>query len=277
LSGGAIVGLLILFAPVALGDYQPGGDPYGGSTNPTDTRYNPPPPTSGPTGSRRGGTGTRGICADKEITLTALAPLSHTGRTISTHPTFAWFVSEATSQPIEVSLYEYVTGSKVKRIYKTQLQPSQGSTLQGMMQFTLPETEPELIVGRRYLWQAALLCNLNHSSNDLVAEATIDVVAAPPNLKTALAATKNSLQKAQLYAASSFWYDALAETLDNPQAKAFRLSLLRDLEQLETPKDAKATTEQSHQLKQVIAVEERSSYSVEQRPNSIRQRGAGTR
>lgn len=272
---GSAIGFLLLFAPVALGGYQPGGQqPYGGGGSTTGRRYSPPPP-SGTSGTVRGSTGTRGTCDSTsettETTLTILAPVSHTGRTNSTRPTFAWFLSKAKSQPVEFSLYEYVTDSKVKRIYKTN-PPLPAS--EGIMQFTLPETEPELVAGRRYLWQVALLCNLNHPANDLVAAATIDVVAAPPNLKTALSATTDRLQKAQLYAASSFWYDALAETLDNPKAQAFRLSLLRDLEQLETPKDAKATNEQSNQLKQVIAIEARSSFSIEQRPNPG---GTGTR
>jgi len=186
--------------------------------------------------------------------LTALAPISHTGRTASIRPTFVWFASGAISQPIEFHLYEYTASGKVKRIYKTQLPSSQG-----IMNVTLPETEPELAIGRRYLWQVALLCNPNHPSNDLVAEATIDVAEAPLTLKTALSATPDRLKKAQLYAESGFWYDAFAQTLGNPQAKAFQLTLLKDLDKLETSNNVKTTNEQRDQLKRVIAVEERTN------------------
>ncbi|MFB2894664.1 DUF928 domain-containing protein, partial [Aerosakkonemataceae cyanobacterium BLCC-F50] len=154
-------------------------------------KYNPPPDQRPPRGNSIGGgsRGGGGCSGTSKTTLTALAPQQHIGQTVSTRPTFAWFVPDSQSYKIEFTLYEYTSGNGPKRIEKIQLNSSPG-----IMKLSLPETIPDLTVGKTYLWQVAVLCNVNYPSNDLVTRAEIEVVPLPMNIKTLLAPVKYPLQ-----------------------------------------------------------------------------------
>jgi hypothetical protein len=59
--------------------------------------------------------------------LTVLASRNYVGRTISRHPTFAWFVpNDSASKPIKFTIYEWVPGGKPKEVRKMSLQSSPG-------------------------------------------------------------------------------------------------------------------------------------------------------
>jgi hypothetical protein len=213
--------------------------------------YNPPPKPSRPS-VPTGSTGTRGGCEGGSATaLTILAPLSHAGQTVSQRPTFVWFVPDAKSYPIEFSLFELNEKGKGKQLETVKLQSSQG-----VMQLVLPKTKSTLAVGSQYIWQVAILCDPNHPSSDLVAEAVIEVVGMPPQLKSALSQTKDPLARAQLYAEAGFWYDALGETLSaHSGTKAFMLSLLEDLVQLEAKQNSQIASKQSQQIEEIVTIE----------------------
>lgn len=213
--------------------------------------YNPPPKPSRPS-VPTGSTGTRGGCeGGGTAALTILAPLSHAGQTVSQRPTFVWFVPDANSYPIEFSLFELNGQSKGKQIETVKLQSSQG-----VMQLVLPKSKSTLAVGKQYIWQVAILCDPNHPSSDLVAEAVIDVVGMPSGLKSALAQTKDPLVRAKLYAEAGFWYDALGETLAaRSGTKASMLSLLEDLVQLEAKQNSQLASKQSQQLEEIVTIE----------------------
>ncbi|NJL35469.1 MAG: DUF928 domain-containing protein [Leptolyngbyaceae cyanobacterium SM1_4_3] len=88
LTSGAL-GLVLLTAPYALADYVPPSEPS-----------SPQESTSS--------TGRRGGCdGEAETELTALAPQSYVGQTISTHPTFAWFIPDTQPFQVEFRLFEY--------------------------------------------------------------------------------------------------------------------------------------------------------------------------
>lgn len=154
------------------------------------TRTYVPPRTGSPPDARTIA-GTRGVgCAEhSETTLTALAPYSHIGQTASTHPTFAWYAPEGQAA-VEFRLYTYGADGALQPqpLYEVMLENSPGITT-----FTLSNDEPGLAVGR-YYWQVALLCDLAHPSEDLVAGTEIEVVAAASDL-------------------ASLWYDMLSDTL----------------------------------------------------------------
>ena len=209
---------------------------------------NPSRPKS-PTGSNS--TRTNGCIGTAQTTLTVLAPLSHFGQTVSSQPTFVWFVPDAEPHEMEFSLYEYGVSGKGKLIKKIQLQSSSG-----IMKLSLAKEKFSLSVGQKYLWQIALLCNPNYPSEDLVAKAVIEVVAIPPRLKDALSQTKEIIKQADLYAEAGLWYDALSLALQDPQNKAFSLNLLTQLSNLEAEQTStKDLPQHASQIKQIIAVE----------------------
>lgn len=205
-----------------------------------------PPANQNPPSSRTTSTVARsgGCQGQGGTTLTALAPNSHVGQTSSPRPTFAWFVPDSQSYPLEFRLYQYEPSGDRTKIQAINLQSQPG-----IMTLSLPEAQLELTVGQRYRWQVVLLCNPNRPSEALVAEADIDVVEMPSALAGELAAKHNSLEKAALYAESGLWYDALGEALQ-PTARTTLQSLLVDLASIEAP-----GSPQSDRLSQIVEAE----------------------
>jgi hypothetical protein len=230
-----VVGMALAIAPTSIAQTQSsqpqapapektvsvGADSY---QPPTD--QDPPQGTSSTTGSRGGCEGTEGS------SLTVLAPEKHVGRTAAQHPTVAWFVPDSRSFPVELRLYEYGADGQIKP------QPIQTHKLQsrsGIMQFSLPEDKPGLVVGQRYLWQVALLCNPSFPSSDKVAIAQMEVVELSPAVKTAI--NTKSGQTATIYAKAGLWYDALREALkpaNNGKLGKPGATLLENLASIET-------------------------------------------
>ena len=193
-----------------------------------------PPPDQPPPKGNTSSSGPRGGCASNtDVPLTVLAPIKHVGQTASVRPTFAWFVPDTKSFPLEFKLFEVTGNNSFKLVEKLDLQSSSG-----IMKLSLPEDKPGLAVGQRYLWQIALKCDSNYPSTWVVARAQIEVVEMPPNLKTVLSTTKNSQEITEVYARASLWYDALREALETAEGSrlgAIASSLLADLAKLEEP------------------------------------------
>ncbi len=165
--------------------------------------------------------------------LILLAPSDQRGRTVSTRPTFAWFVRDRTPMPLEFRIYEQTGTSYIL------IQEVKGDTFRsvpGIM--TLPTLNglPALSPGKRYRWQVELVCNPARPSGNLFAEAEVDVVPLTPALQRQLFAAKavapsaTRLNQAQIYAQANLWYDALATTLppyqDSRAVQDFRRTLL---------------------------------------------------
>lgn len=224
--------------------------------------YNPRNPSRPTRGT--GSTATRGGCEEAvqlnstvPVSLTTLAPRAHIGRTSSTHPTFAWYVADRQSYPIEITLFEYGENGRGKPIQTFKDLPSSP----GVMHWTLPKDQPGLTVGKTYLWQVALICNAIRPSKNQWMEAVIEVVEPPASLQTTLAQMTDPVQRAQVYAQADLWYEAFAETLKNPAAKPFQLTLLQQLSQLELP-------QQRSQLQTIIDRARQSSLPTLDTPNS---------
>ena len=233
---GCILGLSLISTPLALAEYQPPDSPSAPSC--TDK-------------TACTGTGPRGGCsAQSKTSLTALAPQSHIGKTMSNSPIVAWFVPDSESLPLEFSLYES-EGNDEREIMRQNLQSKPG-----IMSLSLPNLE----VGKRYRWQVVLICNPDRPSNSLVAEAIIELVAPSSALKAKIEATNDSLTKANIYAESGFWYDALGETLaetEDKKSEDLMLSLLEDLASVEGREEG--YQQHSKQLEEIIEEERQSS------------------
>lgn len=222
--------------------------------------YIPPRRPSAPGGGGTTTTGRRGGCqGDEAASLTALAPQSHVGQTISTHPTFAWYVptlpatnaTNSLSIPVEFQLYTpTATGQQV--IYETQLPGTSG-----IMSLSVPDDQPGLEVGKIYHWQVVLLCNPNRPSSALVTGAQIEVVDAsqfPELSQTDDLDTTDRSQQANRYAEAGLWYDAIAEAVRSPVTTALQTveqDLLTSLAQLEADN---GQTDRSTQLQQIITL-----------------------
>ena len=110
-----VLGLALVITPAVLAEYKPPSaqKPPSDYTPATLVKYEPPADQKPPSDYTRGGTaGSRDGCEGEGIPVTALAPLSHVGQTASTRPTFAWFVPDSTTKPVEFRLYEYDSNGK---------------------------------------------------------------------------------------------------------------------------------------------------------------------
>ena len=211
-----------------------------GITNSAFAEYQKPPNTQddAPDSRSTSISGIRGSgegCSGTETTsLTALAPYTHIGQTTSTHPTFAWFVPDRQSYPVELQLSEYSPKSasgKGDTLFKVTLKSTPG-----IMSYSLPKNQLGLLSGQKYVWQVAVLCNPNRPSEDLLVSAEIIVVDAPTSLQKQLTTVSDSPAKANLYAEVGLWYDALAEVVrakDNSLAQKSIYELIEELTAIE--------------------------------------------
>lgn len=166
-------------------------------------------------------------------TLTALAPYGHVGQSASTNPTFTWYVPDRESYPVEFSLSESDPAGyqgKGKQVYQTRL-----SSSAGIMTHSLP-TEVSLVPGQTYVWQVAMICNSNSPSQTLVVNNRVEIVENDPTATSQLNSTEDPVTKANIYANSGLWYDAIAEVAaspNDPQARDATIKLISQLAAIE--------------------------------------------
>ncbi len=230
-----VVSLFLGMATVALADYKPPSEP---------SRPKQPTIISG----------TRGGCSKNgKAKLTTLAPQEHIGQTVSTHPTFAWFVPEAESLTMKFQIYPDDVNEYPQPIQNIELQ-----TKPGIMTHSLSQDELGLSVGQRYLWQVVIICEPNHPSSAIVAQAYIDVVQESPDLKIALAAATNPVDRADIYAERGFWYDGFGEVLacgDDARHRELMRNLLTDLAKIEASGKSKDGSQKSERIQQILDIE----------------------
>ncbi|HEY9697843.1 MAG TPA: DUF928 domain-containing protein [Trichocoleus sp.] len=212
-------------------------------------RYTPRNPSS-PNSTSPGGARSGSCTSGENKSLTALAPQSHVGQTAATHPTFVWYVPDSTSLPIDFRLYTYDSSGNLQArpVYQTELMSQPG-----IMTLTLPSSQPGLTVGQRYYWQAALICDPNHGSEDVIVSAEMTVVG-------------NTLPEPER------WYDLLESTLMKTNASSqftvvALLSQLADLERTAAQEVANSTNNATanHRLK----LQERSAAILQHSENLI--------
>ncbi len=158
-----------------------------------------------------------------------LAPPQGYGQTTATHPTFAWFISDADPHQMEFRLYEYDPTSKQSKLVK-EIKDENFKSSPGIMMLSL--SSPELSIGKRYLWQVELVCKPNDPSGNPFATAAMKVVPVPPDLQTKLSQTNDTFSKATLYAQADLWYDALGIVLagsDEPRLREQKFSFLEQV------------------------------------------------
>lgn len=200
----SILGVLLFLTPVANAEFVP--------------RERKPASDYTRSGGSRG-------CPSDEIPLTLLAPKTYIGYTTSLRPTFVGFGS--TARKIRFRIFEFDSNNTPQQIgnsVEQEINP-------GVFQILLPENQPELTVGKKYLWQVAIDC-ANSTDTKLVERAEFIVVEKPSVLKNKLTTTANDQQKANIYAKADLWYEALAEALKSVKTGKLGqvgLNLVKDL------------------------------------------------
>ncbi len=172
--------------------------------------------------SRAGGS--RG-CSSNGIPLTQLAPKTFIGKTASTRPMLAWYMSN--SQNVRFRLFEFDSATTVKQISKVQEIP----TTVGINKLKLPIDYPELAVGKTYLWQIAIDCE----NDTIINQAEFTVINPQSLAKKQFTSIPESVN---YYAENELWYEALEEALkatSNGQLGKTGATLVKNLAQSEMP------------------------------------------
>jgi hypothetical protein len=147
--------------------------------------------------------GSRGCLKQTDVSLTLLVPSHHTPTTISEHPTLLLHIDNLPAQPLLFTLVEPDVSQPLLEKKLTVKQP-------GIIQIKLPPESPTLKVNKEYYWTVAVVCNEKRPSENAYARAVIKRIPLTTDLRQKLDAATNPLAKAQIYAQSGIWYDAIA-------------------------------------------------------------------
>ncbi len=216
-------------------------------------RYQPPkrniPKRTEATGVRSS-SGFKCPKGENSLFIAALAPTTHTGDTIDARPTLYTYFNSTES--IEINLREIGTRSPLW----TQTIPS---PTPGFTAIAYPSTAPELVVGKLYQWSVEVVCDsTKRYLNKGYTSAKIQRVDEPAALKDALSKAKNPIDRAQVYATQSLWYEALdtltSATLAAPTEPKLRTQLIELLEQGGLVKAAKQARDADRQSSSVMPV-----------------------
>ncbi len=219
-------------------------------------KYQPPGRVSP---GRTEGSGTRSIevisCpgSQKALFLATLAPTQHIGQTSLARPTlYAYFTG---NQALEIRLRQAGDLGKVGAsgaVWKQTFQPK----APGFQAIPYPKDAPELITGKDYIWSSSIICNPTKAYEiSGIKYANLTRVEEPPALQDLLKASKTINDRAQSYANSSLWYEALdtlaAAKLANPKDSTIQTELINLLTQVGLDKAAKQ--EEEYALKRSAA------------------------
>jgi Domain of Unknown Function (DUF928) len=164
-----------------------------------------------PTGSPRSTTGaaSRGVCAiataNNQPSTTRVIPLipaTDGELTTSAHPTILVQNPDPTPQQAELSLWDENNNG----IYQTTLSlPGKA----GIVSIKLPDSSPELVVGKRYKWSLALICDPRQRDRDVVVEGWMQRTELSSTTMQQLSGVSD-LDRVRIYAENRIWYDTLA-------------------------------------------------------------------
>lgn len=174
------------------------------------------PPLVGAPAGRVGG-GTRGGSARDIFVLSALVP-EDTGLTISEQPSLYWFISTATTLPVEVAISDpRATQPLVETKLSSPAKP-------GIQRIRLADLGVRLEPGVAYRWSVSVIPDANRRSRDILAGGVIERVDAPAGLREKVAQSRKE-EHPSLYAGAGLWYDALASISEQIEVTPFDAQL----------------------------------------------------
>jgi hypothetical protein len=192
------------------------------------------PPDRGAPGTTTGG-GSRALsaCTRGRMPLTLLVPTDKVGKfglTAVPRPTLLVYVPKTNARSAEVTLVgRNSQNSKESDGLGQATIPLSGEA--GIITVKLPDSLPDLEVGKDYQWYFSLICNPAERTDDIVSSAWISRTPPKPALAKALERAKPHDRPA-LYSSSSYWYDTLAALSELRQANPQDLNLKADWTQL---------------------------------------------
>ena len=157
-------------------------------------------------GQRRGGDEPEEptVCLTSNLPLTAVTPNNNVVTTVSGNPTLFWYVPKTQAKSAEFVLFDD-DGKELNKIYKTTV-AVKGTP--GIVKLHIPASV-SLETGKKYLWAFTVKCFSDPEDNPWVA-GVIERTELNGEEETKLAATKEPLEKAEVYAEAEVWQETLS-------------------------------------------------------------------
>lgn len=165
-------------------------------------------PDTGPPPGNRESSGTRGkACLTGTTPVTALVPDRRDktgGLTVSGYPTFFFYVPATVAAQAELTLKDEAEN----KVYETAF--TIDGSRPGIVSIGMPagSASKPLEIGKKYQWGFTLICDSNDNSGNPFVKGWIQRVELSADLKANLDKAQGR-DKAELYAESGWWYDAL--------------------------------------------------------------------
>lgn len=161
----------------------------------------------------------RGSCANAAKPLEAVIPVSHSGKTVSSHPSF-WVYLPDSSQ--HINQIEFVLQNEAREdIWRS----PKLNAKSGYKSFALPENEPALEIGQWYRWYVKVYCDSQVASTQYV-QGWIERI--PLTSKLYLELQQNLSKLHLTYGNHHIWYDAIDRLLKLYQSNPQSLALEQD-------------------------------------------------
>lgn len=183
------------------------------------------PPNLGNPPATAGGATRGGACLKGTQRFTTLLPQSQIGLTLNSHPTFFWYVPQASATTAQFLL---MSQNDSQVVYETTLNLP---TKTGIVSFTLPATVKPLEVGQRYHWFLTINCNMADRNGNPSAEGWIERTAPSAELSEKIQQTA-ARDLPALYADQGIWYEALTSLAQLRQASPTDATLTSSWERL---------------------------------------------
>jgi Domain of Unknown Function (DUF928) len=163
-----------------------------------------PPPNRDRQSQKTETHGSRG-CQDDAAKISLLIPDDHVATTGTSHLTFLLYVSERPSRPI---LWSVVEPEVVRPIVEQSVTVTQS----GIVPVTIPPSSLGLEIGKTYVLTVGMLCNPQRPSASAYTRVLLKRVAITPAVERRLSQAASEREKAEVYAQSGIWYDAIASS-----------------------------------------------------------------
>jgi hypothetical protein len=163
-------------------------------------------PRSGDTPRRTNGTGARGCTnslpsnPESRPVLTLISVNQIESATLE-RPTFLWNLSSDSPTPVEFTLVDTMN-------HETVVSQQFPQAKAGITAAEIPQDKSGLLLGRKYRWSVALICNPTRRSSDVIAQGYIQRVE-PSTTLTQQLQSASWVEQAELYAKNGFLMDSL--------------------------------------------------------------------
>ena len=154
------------------------------------------------------GGGTRGretpppSCINKNSPVIALSPHNNVVTTVSDQPTLYWYIPKTSAKSAEFVLSD----NEGQTVYETTLALK---GIPGVVKLSLPQTVA-LETGKKYEWTFALKCNSDNEVPQVWVRGDIERTVLNSAQKAQLAATKEPIKQAEVYANAGIWQETLS-------------------------------------------------------------------